>query len=178
MGSRCFTNLLLGGTASSSVSNCFYSRVLSIATKTPAVAKKTFPSNLAAPLLRLSTWRNEVSIIPPDDFNLPQNGPPVDFGASAVLPVSAVAADASIGESPSVTVTVMTTTSGNGSGAPIVTVFGVLVATGAAVCIAEALVGGVPESVPGMPTFGSPDICLPTFSSKNPGPLTFPGAWY
>tara|TARA_R110002060_G_scaffold18650_2_gene25589 strand:- start:145 stop:567 length:423 start_codon:yes stop_codon:yes gene_type:complete len=139
---------------------------------------KIFPSNLAVAFLRLSTWKNEVSLVPPEDFNLPQKGPEVDFGASAVLPVSAVAADASVGASPSVTMTVIIMTSGNGSGAPIVTKSGVLVATGAAVCIGEVVVGGVLESVLGMPTFGSPDVCLRTFSSKNPVPFTFPGAWY
>ena len=90
---------------------------------------KIFPSNLAVPFLRLSTWKNEVSMVPPEDFNLPQKGPEVDIGASAVLPVSAVAADASVGASPSVTVTVIIMTSGNGSGAPIITKSGVLVAT-------------------------------------------------
>ncbi|XMA07568.1 hypothetical protein WAI453_000359 [Rhynchosporium graminicola] len=130
------------------------------------IARITSSSTLPDPPRRLMIFRKEFSYIPV--LRLPQKGPVVGLESAGVFPVSA-GEDTLNGEAASsVTVTVTVVIA--------ISVFAWLVGTGAAVRVGEPLdFGGVLESVPGMPTFGSPDICRPTFSSNCPAFTTFPG---
>lgn len=155
----------------------FQIRVRTIATTTPNIGMNTFASNLTVPPRRLKTWKKGVSDVP-EVLKLLQKGPEVGFGAVSGFAVSA-GDDTLLGAIPLVTVIVITTTSSDGLVAVAVTVFAGLVATGTVLLVGGALVfGGTLESVPVMPIFGSPDICLPTLPSNWPECTTFPGDWY